>query len=112
MNHSTPTDEFTMFPARYAKGKVIIRAPGRDGYKTRAARLAGDGLGLQYVGRSNGYTASPSQAERFKRLFNAGFDASWATGTVEHTEKGLRGLSWREADRMARDMHNRRPTAT
>lgn len=103
--NATPTEEYSIHPARYAKGKVIIRTPGRNGFKTRAARIAGDGLGLSYAGRSGGYTASPSQAERFQRLYSAGFDASWVTGSLDHFERGLRGLSWREADKIAKDLH-------
>lgn len=96
------SDEFSIVPARYARGKLVIRTPSRDGYKTRASRLAGDGLNLAYSHRSGGYTASPSQAERFRRLYFAGFDASWVTGKLDNFRSGLKGLSWREADRMAK----------
>lgn len=99
-------DAYSIHPARYAKGKLIIRTPSRDGYKTRAERIAGDGLGLSYAHRSGGYTASPSQAERFERLYLAGFDASWVTGAMDHAATGLRGLSWREADKLAREMNS------
>lgn len=103
------SNAYTIFPASYAKGKVIIRAPSSNGFKTRAACLAGDGLGLNYVGRSKGYTASPAQAERFERLYVAGFDASYVTGALSHRERGLKGLTWREADRLAKQWAREAP---
>jgi hypothetical protein len=94
---------FTVSPARYAKGKVVIHChENGHGTKTRAMRIIGDGLGAKWAGRENAYIASSAQSERLQRLFDAGFDASYITGEFEHTERGLRNLSWREADNMAK----------
>lgn len=68
--------DYTIAPARYAKGKVVVRCPSTDGYKTRAAYLAAaKGIGGKYVGRSGGYTMSPSAAKKFERLYAEGWDA-------------------------------------
>lgn len=66
---------FTIRPARYAKGKVIVQTPSTTGFKSRAARLAGHISRDQYTGREHGYVMSPAQAERFYKLFNEGTDA-------------------------------------
>jgi len=68
-------EAYTITPARYAKGKMVIHAPSTDGYKTRAARLA-EYVGGRYVGRSNGYVVSSSAAKRFEALFAEGLDAN------------------------------------
>lgn len=92
---------YSITPARYAKGKLIIRTTSNGGYKSRACRLAGDGLNLPYSHRSGGYTASQGQADRFERLFQAGFDACFFSGAIDHDGERLRDLTWREADRLA-----------
>jgi hypothetical protein len=69
------TEPFTISPAHYAKGKVIVRAlDGRDGYKGRASYLI-EALGGRYVGRSRGYHMSPAGAEKLQALYAAGFYA-------------------------------------
>lgn len=67
--------DYTITPARYAKGQMVVRtiADG-SGYKTRAAYLL-EALNARYVGRSNGYVLSPAKADKFARLYDAGFDA-------------------------------------
>ena len=73
-----PAAAYSIAPARYAKGKMVI-VPTRDGsgFKTRAARLAGaNGIGGKWVHRSGGYTVSPAAARRFERLYAEGWDAS------------------------------------
>lgn len=76
-------DSFTITPARYAKNKYVIQTKGVDGYKSRACRLAGAITNDAYVGRSKGYTASAAQAEKFYRLYVAGWDASYMTRELE-----------------------------
>jgi hypothetical protein len=71
---------YTITPARYAKGQMLVRCPSGDGYKTRAARLIGDGLKCRFSGRCGGYIASPAKARRFERLYAEGWDASSVTG--------------------------------
>jgi hypothetical protein len=73
---------FTIYPARYAKGKVAVTCPSKDGWKTRAARLIGDGLNGRYTGREHAYIVSPACAERFQRLYEEGWDASAITGAL------------------------------
>lgn len=77
--------DYMITPARYAKGKMIIR-PTSDGsgYKTRAARLAeAKGIGGRWVNRSGGYTVSPTAARKFEKLYAEGWDASFITGELE-----------------------------
>lgn len=71
-----PEGNWSILPATYASGKVVVQCPGYQGLKTRAARLAGaKGIGGRYSNRSRGYVMSPAAAERFARLFFAGWDA-------------------------------------
>ncbi len=68
--------EFTMSPARYAKGMVAVTCPGKDGYKTRAGYLCSSICRERYSGREQAYILSPAQAERFYRLYLEGWDAN------------------------------------
>jgi hypothetical protein len=78
--------EFTIRPARYAKGKALVQAPSGDGYKTRASRLA-EAVGGKYTGREDGYTMSPKQAERFHQHYQAGDDANSFTREIDYKWK-------------------------
>jgi hypothetical protein len=74
------TDElnksFLIIDARYAKGKMIIQPlDSKDGYKGRASYLA-EALNGKWVHRSGGYTVSPAAADKFLKLFKAGFEAN------------------------------------
>lgn len=89
---------YTITPARYAKGKMIIR-PKSDGsgFKTRAARLAeAKGIGGRWVHRSGGYTVSPAAARRFEKLYAEGWDAStWDGKMIEPKPAALhKGRTW------------------
>lgn len=76
-------EEFTIYPARYAKGKVAVTCKSDGtGYKTRAMRLIGDALRGAYSHREHAYIVSPSKAERFYQLYAAGWDASAITGVL------------------------------
>lgn len=75
-------DAYSIAPARYFKGNFIIHCPSADGYKTRAARLIGDGLNCRYTGRERGYVASKAKVAKFIRLYEAGYDASVITGAL------------------------------
>lgn len=67
--------DYTIVPARYAKGKMVLRSTkDGSGLKNRADRLA-EALGGRYVGRSKGYVLSVVAAEKFELLYIAGFDA-------------------------------------
>lgn len=78
------SEDYTITPARYAKDKVVLRvAPDGTGYKNRAARLiCARGFGARWVNRYCGYVVSPAAAERFRRLYDAGWDACYATGAL------------------------------
>lgn len=76
--------DFTITPARYAKGKMLIRCPSDgSGMKTRAMCLASaKGIGGRWTNRSGGYVVSKPAAERFQRLYAEGYDASWWDGSI------------------------------
>lgn len=73
---------YTIGPARYATGQMIVQCAPDGAFKSRAARLIGDGLRCRYSKRCRGYIASPSKAKRFEALYTAGYDASVLTGEV------------------------------
>lgn len=80
--------DYQITPARYAKGKMIIRSVSNgSGYKNRADRLAeAKGIGGKYVHRSHGYTVSIAAATRFVKLYAEGWDASSWSGEMEAPE--------------------------
>lgn len=95
--------DYQIVDARYAEGKKVIQAKdSRDGFKGRASYLA-EALGGRWVHRSGGYVISPAGAEKFEKLFAAGFDAispvfkSLHTGLFFHQERGLKDLTARDA---------------
>lgn len=77
--------DYTISPAHYAKGKLVISCmPSGDGWKTRAIRLVeAKGIGGRYVNRSRGYHVSPAGAARFEKLYAEGWDASSFTRELE-----------------------------
>lgn len=77
-----PTADYRISSARYAKGKMLVRCPSPDGYKTRAARLIGDGLKGRWTNREGGYVASPTKAAKFEKLFAEGWDACTVTSEL------------------------------
>lgn len=74
---------YSVRPARYAKGMLIVTCDPNGGYKSRAQRLIGDGLNARWTNREGGYTASPSKVARFERLYSEGWDACSFTGALE-----------------------------
>lgn len=56
---------YTISPAKYSKGNFAVRCPSTTGYKTRAARLIGDGLKCRHSGREGAYIASASKVAKF-----------------------------------------------
>jgi len=75
--------DFSVTPARYAKGMLAVRCPSPNGYKTRAARLIGDGLNCRWSNRERAYIVSPTKLARFETLFPQGWDACTFTGNLE-----------------------------
>lgn len=59
---------YSIAPARYSKDNFIVQAPSSTGYKTRAARLIGDGLNCRYTNREQGYVASANKVKKFEKL--------------------------------------------
>lgn len=76
------TTDYTIRPARYAKRMIAITCPSKDGFKTRAARLACALSRDRYSGREHAYLMSQRAAERFQALYAAGWDASAFTGEL------------------------------
>jgi hypothetical protein len=69
--------DYTIGPARYAKGKMAIRCKSDgSGWKTRAMTLAERLANGRYSGRENAYILSPAAAKRFERLYAEGWSAS------------------------------------
>jgi len=68
--------DYTITKARYAKGKMAVRCPGKDGFKTRAGRVAECTARGRYTGREGAYIMSPSAAARFERLYAEGYDSA------------------------------------
>lgn len=80
------TPEYSISPARYAKGMMIVHCPSTDGYKTRAAYLA-CALKARYTNRCNGYVMSPAKARKFEVLYADGWDAT-CLGTLIPPDPG------------------------
>ena len=79
---------YSIAAARYAgryngKPQMAIRCPSHNGYKTRAARLIGDGLNGRYSGRELAYIVSPAKAAKFEKLYAEGWDASPYSGELQ-----------------------------
>lgn len=68
------SEAYSVNPAKYCKNQVSVTTPSRDGFKTRAARLAGT-FG-KWSRRNNGYVMSQGQANKFIDLYAKGWDAS------------------------------------
>jgi hypothetical protein len=73
--HGVQKATFTVSPARYAKGKMIVRAPSTDGYKTQAGRIA-EAVGGKYSGREKGYVMAPTRAKLMEHLMDVGAEAN------------------------------------
>jgi hypothetical protein len=73
--------DYSIRPYRYAKGKVAVTCPSRDGFKSRAARLAGT-FG-RWTHRAGGYVMSAKAAERFEECYRLGWDAGVLSGKRE-----------------------------
>lgn len=75
--------DYTISPARYAKNMMAVRTPSTDGWKTRAARLAENLARGRYTNREGAYLMSRTAAEKFKRLYAEGWDASVISNKLE-----------------------------
>lgn len=70
-----PVRGFTVGPARYAKGKMLVRVTDNcDGLKGRSSYLL-NALNARYTHREHGYILSPGAVEKLIALYDAGFDA-------------------------------------
>lgn len=70
---------YSIWPARYAKNMMAVRCPSTDGYKTRAAYLAGYFARDRYSGREHAYIMSRAAALKFEAHYQAGWDAKTLT---------------------------------
>ena len=61
--------QYSIHPARYAKGKVAIQTPGVDGWKSLAALILTAEIAprARWSGRERSYIVSQAQADRFVR---------------------------------------------
>ncbi len=93
---------YSVSPARYAKGKMVVRPlDSRDGMKGCSSYLI-EALGGRYVGRSHGYHMSPAAVAKLDKLSQAGFHAnlrmfSRSPATFFHIERNLWDLTAAQA---------------
>ncbi len=93
--------QYTTAPAKYAKGKVLVR-PTRDGsgLKGRAHRLVGYLRG-RWTNRERGYVLTASKVAKLARLWTDGYDATpgglppWSKRRPELVSPTARGDSSR-----------------
>ena len=71
--------EYTITNARYARNCIAVRCPSNDGFKTRAARLAGALSRDRFSNREKAYIMAATKQEKFERLYAEGWDASCCT---------------------------------
>lgn len=59
--------QYSIHPARYAKGKIAIQTPGVGGWKSLACLILTTEIApsARYSGRESSYIVSPRQAARF-----------------------------------------------
>lgn len=69
------TADYTVRPAKYAKGKVAVETPSTNDLKTRAARIM-SAIAQNYSRREHAYIVSPRQAEKFLEAFHSGKDGA------------------------------------
>jgi hypothetical protein len=74
--------DYTVSDARYAKGQRLVRCPSKTSFKSRAARLLGNGLRARWTNRESGYVTSPGKLKKFEELYAEGWDASTMTGVL------------------------------
>lgn len=64
--------EYTISPARYAKGMLAIRPkPDGTGWKTLAALIISGMPGVRWTNRDRAYLCSPSRAKKFEAEIEA-----------------------------------------
>lgn len=68
------TPDMDVRPAGYADGKLLVRSPSGDGWKTHASRLC-EAFGGRYTGRERGYIMTPAAVRKVRAAFEAGYDA-------------------------------------
>ncbi len=82
-------DGYEITPARYAKGKALVRVKDNAGYLTSAGTIA-DILAHGHVGYSNrekGYIMSPATAEKFQKYVIEGWHGNQFTREIRPPEK-------------------------
>jgi hypothetical protein len=77
--------EFSVHPARYAKGQYLVKVVSDgSGLKRRADYLL-CALNCRWTHREHGYVCSPSKVLKFRRLFADGWTATIFGKLVEPT---------------------------
>lgn len=59
--------EFTVTPARYAKGMLLVRCTSDGIFISRPARILRDELNCRFTNREGGYIASARKVERLRQ---------------------------------------------
>lgn len=85
-----PAAPYTISPASYADRKVAVITPGKNGFMTRAGRLARALSRDNYSRREHAYIMSPATAEKFQRAMSGGWDANSYNDELE-APKGFVG---------------------
>jgi hypothetical protein len=68
-----PDLQYTIGNARYAKGKIAVRTPGIDGWKSLAALILTTEIApnARFSNRESSYIVSRAQADRFVKAIEA-----------------------------------------
>lgn len=75
--------DYTIGEARYAKRMMAVRCPGKDGWMTRAGRLAHVIARGRYTHREDAYIMSPTKARKFETMYRTGWDGSTIMNRLE-----------------------------
>jgi len=79
------SDKPSIKPARYAKDMMLVQVLTSGGWKNRGQRLA-EALG-RWTHRERGYIMSKKKADRFKQLYDEGWDAEFMSNKLVPPKK-------------------------
>ena len=79
--HGVQKSSITSAPARYAKGKAVVRPTTSDGFKSEASHLV-EAIGGRYSGREKGYIMAPSKVKLAQHLLDVGATANPVSGAI------------------------------
>lgn len=79
---------YTVKPARYSKGNMLVVCESDGPFKTRYMRLAETFSNGRYTHRENGYIMAVKAVERFEQAVKDGWDANFVTGELDDGKGG------------------------